>query len=98
MASIGLSRTLIENLHLKWSAIGRENCIIPGERNPHYIDVDLNYGIDYRYGYTREACSITSKQEMLARELVSISPNILSSQLLQKVRSFYNLKYYFSCL
>jgi hypothetical protein len=96
MASIGLSRTVIENLHLKWSAIGRENCIIPGERNPHHIDVDLNYGVDYRYGYTREACSITSKQEMLARELVSILSYTLSRKLLQKARPFYKPKYCFN--
>lgn len=67
--SIGLSRTVVDEADLGWSAIARHRCVVPGERNPRWIDVDLNYGISYSYGYTMDSCTMISKQEMLAREL-----------------------------
>ncbi len=97
-AAVGLSRTLIENLHLRRSLIGRDACVTPGERDPHRIDVDLNYGIDYRYGYSRDACSITTKQEMLARELIFCTFNPLSGDSLERCTPNQSAVYYRSFL
>jgi hypothetical protein len=55
-ASVGLSRTVIDNNELGWSAIARTKCVNPGERNPRYVDADLNYGVSYSYGYTMDSC------------------------------------------
>ena len=77
-ASVGLSRTVIDNYELGWSAIGRTKCVKPGERNPRYVDADLNYGVSYQYGYTMDSCNQISKMEMLARELLYCTYSPLS--------------------
>ena len=97
-ASIGLSRTLIENLHLRWSAIGKESCVVPGERDPKVVDADLNYGIDYRYGYTRDSCQLISKQEMVARELLFCTFNPLTGDNIERCRPNQAVTYYTSLL
>ena len=48
-ASVGLSRTVIDNKDLQWSAIGKIQCVNPGDRDPKWVDADLNYGIDNRF-------------------------------------------------
>jgi hypothetical protein len=53
-----------------WSAIARQNCLTPGDRNPTWTDADLNYGVSYSYGYSMDSCAMISKQEMLAREML----------------------------
>ena len=97
-ATIGLKRTLIDNLELGWSAIGKVHCIVPGERNPHWIDADLNYGIDYRYGYTQDACATTSKQEMLARELLACTFNPLQGDNMPRCTANQSVSYHRSFL
>ena len=47
-ASVSLSRTVIDNKDLQWSAIGKIQCVTPGDRDPRSVDADLNYGVDYR--------------------------------------------------
>ena len=69
-ANVGLSRTVIDNTDLGWSAIARSQCVVPGERNPPWVDADLNYGVSFNYGYTADSCAMISKQEMLSRELL----------------------------
>ena len=69
-AAVGLSRTVVDNQDLGWSAIARTSCLTPGDRNPTWTDADLNYGVNYNYGYTMDSCTMTSKTEMLARELL----------------------------
>jgi hypothetical protein len=34
MATVGLSRTVIDNGELGWSAIAQRRCYVPGDRNP----------------------------------------------------------------
>ena len=46
---MGLSRTVIDNKDLQWSAIGKIQCVNPGDRDPKWVDADLNYGIDNRF-------------------------------------------------
>ena len=83
---------------MRWSAIAKETCIIPGERSPHLVDPDLNYGIDYRYGYTQDACHRTSKREMLARELTRCTFNPLPGDNLERCKASQSLDYYHSFL
>ena len=61
---------VVDNSALGWSAIARQNCLVPGDRNPTWTDADLNYGVSYSYGYSMDNCAMISKQEMLARELL----------------------------
>ena len=61
---------VVDNQDLGWSAIARQSCVSPGERRPRWVDVDLNYGVSYSYGYTMDSCTQISKQEMLTRELL----------------------------
>jgi hypothetical protein len=70
MVSVGLSRTVVDNGDLGYSAIARSKCLTPGDRNPTWVDADLNYGVSYSYGYTFDSCSMITKNEMLARELL----------------------------
>jgi hypothetical protein len=61
---------VVDNQELGWSAIARTKCIVPGERAIYWVDPDLNYGVSYSYGYTMDSCTMITKQEMLARELL----------------------------
>ena len=94
--TIGLRRLRVDSSDLSWSAIGHQNCKPPGERDPRVIDADLNYGIDYRYGYTKEACLITTKQEMLARELLLCTFNPLPGDSMQRCSANQSIAYYHS--
>ena len=71
---------------------------MPGERSPHVVDADLNYGIDYRYGYSQDACLMTSKREMLARELILCTFNPLSGDTLERCKANQSLDYHQSFL
>jgi hypothetical protein len=71
IASVSLTRTVIDNRDLEWSAIAPAKCITPGTRDPRWVDADLLYGVDPNYGYSKDACNAITKREMLARELVS---------------------------
>ncbi len=97
-ATVGFTRLVVDNLGLRWSAIAKESCIIPGERSPHVVDADLNYGIDYRYGYSQDACLMTSKREMLARELFLCTFNPLSGDTLERCKANQSLDYHQSFL
>jgi hypothetical protein len=46
---VSLTRTVIDNKDLQYSAIGKIQCVNPGDRDPRWVDADLNYGIDYRF-------------------------------------------------
>ena len=62
-ASVGLSRTVIDNKDLQWSAIGKIQCVNPGDRDPKWVDADLNYGIDNRFAIE----NIITKFKMLRK-------------------------------
>lgn len=74
-ATIGISRTYVDNSDLEFSLIGRMECTEPGSRaatvEPFLV------GIPSTYGYTRDNCQ-TSKDEILARELLNCTFNPLS--------------------
>lgn len=67
-ATIGISRTFIDNSELEFSLIGRMECTEPG--NTAEIDADFLVGVENKYGYSRDNCE-TAKTEMLAREIAN---------------------------
>jgi hypothetical protein len=93
-ASVGLSRTVIDNSALGWSAIARQNCLIPGDRNPTWTDADLNYGVSFNYGYSIDNCAMISKQEMLARELLYCTFNPLVGDNMQRCTGNQSVAYF----
>ena len=94
--SVGLSRTLIDNADLGWSAIARTRCYVPGDRNPTWVDADLNYGVSYNYGYTMDSCQQISKNEMLARELLFCTFSPLVGDNMQRCSSNQSVAFYWS--
>lgn len=94
MASVGLSRTVIDNNELGWSAIARSKCVRSGERNPRYVDADLNYGVSYSYGYTKDSCTKISKMEMIARELLFCTFSPLSGDSMPRCLANQSVSYY----
>ena len=93
---MGISRTTVDNNDLAWSAIARSKCVTPGERNPRWVDADLNYGVTYSYGYTMDSCLLISKQEMLARELLFCTFNPLVGDTMDRCNSNQSGAYFYS--
>ena len=93
-ASVGLSRTVVDNQDLGWSAIARTKCVTPGERNPTWVDADLNYGVNYNYGFTMDSCTMISKQEMLARELLNCTFSPLVGDNMERCSSNQSVAYF----
>ena len=85
---------MIDNNELGWSAIARSRCVKSGERNPRYVDADLNYGVSYSYGYTMESCSQISKMEMIARELLYCTFSPLSGDSMGRCLANQSVSYY----
>lgn len=73
MASVGLQTVRTDNSRLSTSAIARFKCIDPGSRPSYWVDGDLVYGLGPMYGYTKESCDYTAKQEILARDILRCS-------------------------
>ena len=93
-ASVGLSRMVVDNQDLGWSAISRQNCLVPGDRNPTWTDADLNYGVSYSYGYSIDNCATISKQEMLARELLFCTFSPLTGDNMERCSANQSVAYY----
>eukprot|EP00095_Tigriopus_kingsejongensis_P007532 maker-scaffold1035_size68272-snap-gene-0.12 protein:Tk07532 transcript:maker-scaffold1035_size68272-snap-gene-0.12-mRNA-1 annotation:"hypothetical protein DAPPUDRAFT_310184" len=76
LATVGILRNYVDNSDLEFSLIGRMECTEPGARN---ADLEAYLvGIPNDYGYSRDNCE-TSKQEILARELINCTFNPSSS-------------------
>ncbi|TRY79803.1 hypothetical protein TCAL_06060 [Tigriopus californicus] len=74
-ATIGISRNYVDNTDLEFSLIGRMECTEPGTRNSAVEQFLV--GISSAYGYSKDNCQ-TSKDEILARELLNCTFNPLS--------------------
>ena len=97
-ATVGISRTVVDNSELGWSAIARTRCYIPGDRNPAWLDADLNYGVSYSYGYTMDSCTMISKNEMLARELLFCTYSPLVGDNMERCSANQSVAFYWSFL
>jgi hypothetical protein len=89
-----MSRSVIDNNDLGWSAIARTKCVKAGERNPQYVDADLNYGVSYSYGYTMDSCTMITKMEMASRELLMCTFNPLTGDTMERCSANQSASYY----
>lgn len=55
-ATVGISRTFIDNTALEHSVIARYECVRPGTTDTTLIDSDFLVGIGSSYGYTKDNC------------------------------------------
>jgi hypothetical protein len=60
------------------------------------VDADLNYGVSYSYGYSRDSCAMISKQEMLARELMYCTFSPLVGDNMERCSANQSVAFYWS--
>lgn len=91
-ATVGISRTLVDNSDLELSAIGRMKCTVPGTTTD--VDSDLIIGQNEGYGYTKDSCVTTAKRELLSRELLDCTFNPSSSTTFKRCSPVQSAQYY----